>query len=496
LGAALRRLERYEAALEPLDRVIRLDPSGAWGPKARLQKADCLFLSGRVDEAIRDYRRTLSVAVDSSTAWEIRYRLGMAELERGDEAAAFAWFHRCVASAEGGRLWPRAVEKAWELARRQGKVEEEGWILQRAARRLGAKGAGWTWTARYLRWVLRRGDPADALETSQALLREAPKDSLAIAQVLRARLLYRTGRTGEARGLLQQAERALGADHPEVFQARLAAAVALLEAGRASEAARELERLEKDCPDPAGCERAAYYRALALLQSRRGEEGIREASAFLRSYPLSPFAGYLRLRLGSALYDRGLLAEAAQRWQEAVEAPDSAVVVEALRNLAIVQEKLERWREAERTWRTLVDRFPGSGHTDEASLRVARCQLESGRPREAARTYEAIAPILEGEYKARAYFGAGECYERMQRWKSALLAYLKVPYLVPEEAIWSITARLKAAHCYRELGKVDQAARIYHDVIRRYGRSSQWGRFAEQELRALEAAGKGSDGER
>ncbi len=131
--------------------------------------------------------------------------------------------------------------------------------------------------------------------------------------------------------------------------------------------------------------------------------------------------------------------------------------------------------------------FPRVPYAGEASLNVARCKMESGDFRGAIAAYGSALPRLGGENRARAYYWKGVCYQTLGDYQSAIVEYLKVPYLLPSEAIWAVTSQLKAAECYVSIRRYEAARSIYTQVIERFGAGSDWGRVARKGLAQLES---------
>ena len=192
----------------------------------------------------------------------------------------------------------------------------------------------------------------------------------------------------------------------------------------------------------------------------------------------------------------GRVTEAAIHFGEAADAAsaDSATAYTALRNLAVAEQKLERWKDAEAAWQRLLERFPDADEAPEAALNVARCRMEQGDYQGAIRAYTEAIPILDDAARARAYYWMGQSHEQLGDWRAAVVDYLRVPYLASGSGMWVVTARLKAAECYRKLGRNRAAREIYEKVLRTHGAASNWGRLARKALDALDAeAARGRD---
>jgi len=164
-------------------------------------------------------------------------------------------------------------------------------------------------------------------------------------------------------------------------------------------------------------------------------------------------------------------------------------------------QRLERWRDAEKVWARLLQRLgEGGGDTvadaREAALNYARCKMEYGDYKGAIQAYNDAMPLLDSESRARAFYWMGMSYERMNDYQSAVVEYLKVPYLATGGGMWIVTAQLKAAECYTHIERPKAARDIYAKVLRSHGADSNWGKIAQKGLNELASAANTGGGDR
>jgi TolA-binding protein len=119
--------------------------------------------------------------------------------------------------------------------------------------------------------------------------------------------------------------------------------------------------------------------------------------------------------------------------------------------------------------------------------------MESGDYTGAIAAYEESLPLLDSEAKARAFYWMGTSYEQLGDFQSAVIEYLKVPYLHPGEGLWVVTAQLKAAECYAQIDREDAAREIYEKVIRQYGADSNWGKLAKKGIESIDGTTRKSN---
>lgn len=485
---SLRKLQRYGEARTLFMEVAEGDPEGGFGAAAELQAADCLYMVAEYDAALDAYSAVLKRATTNRLVWETTYRLALCLDKMGEQDEALGLLQNCLRSPHGGSLRINAYEHALEMARSLGLAQREGSLLERFAAEVDTTDRALEVREKLMRWYLKHERYDAALDLSQTMVASSGDSTAMQAQAFRAMSLYRAGRLEEAR-VLHERMRAQGAPPALLWEVALHASWYYFSTKQYAQCIATAQPLMENCPGGAPCDDALFLLTMGLFNSNKISEAGDRAKTFFEQFPLSPHAPAIHLKFGNALAARNQYAEALGHYQQAAAtANDSSVVFDSMQNLAISYQKLSKWKEAASVWDDLLERFPDSSYAGEASLNAARCRMEGGDLRAAALAYHDAIPHLDKKNKARAYYWSGECYQRMRDYKSAIAEYLKVPYLVPEEAMWAVTAQLKAAECYVSINRIESAKNIYQQVVNRYGANSDWGKGAAAALEKLDAA--------
>jgi TolA-binding protein len=492
-GKALRELKRYQDAQARFLEAAR-GGAGNFTSLALLQAADCQYMLGRTEESLASYREVQRVTRDQNLSWEIGFRIGLCLKQLGRNREALAALESCLNAKRGGETRIQAYTLALELAAETGDKEKDRRLLERYTNEFKNIEATRPAKRRLTRLFLELDAPAPALDLAKALA--AGTGAQAEDEALLVMALYRNGQLAEARSRRLLLEQKVGADSPLVAGMIVEETKYHYDQKDYVGAAQTVAELAKQCRGDSTCEEALYLYSVSLIAQDQVDEGTRQSQRFFQQFPLSRFTPRLHLKLGNVLslkYKRP--NEALSHFQEAAAtAEDSAVAFEALKNSAITLQNLSRWNQASDVWTEVLHRFPNSNYTREASLNVARCKMEVGDYKGAVAAYEDALPLVEGEDRARAYYWLGTCHQTLGDCTSAIVEYLKVPYLLPGEAMWAVTAQLKAAECYVAIQRYDSAKEIYNRVIQKFGAASNWGRVADKALREMNAgpAGAGS----
>jgi tetratricopeptide (TPR) repeat protein len=311
------------------------------------------------------------------------------------------------------------------------------------------------------------------------------------AKALLAMTRYRSGRKGDGDKLRGDVEKIAGqAGSPLLEEIDVELGKYYYDQQSFEQAIGVLSGYAESCNGPGACEEGRYYHAVALMGAEKTDQSVAASQRFFRDYPMSQWGPKLHLKLGNVLVRTSRVTESLIHYQEAAETTtDSLTAFLALKNLGVTYQELKRWRDAEQVWTQVLNRFPASSYAPEAALNLARSKMEYGDYRGAIHAYEQSLPLLDSEAKARAFYWMGTSYEQLGDFQSAVVQYLKVPYLASGGGLWVVTAELKAAECYGKIGRIDASREIYNRVISKYGANSNWGKLAQKGMDNLEGGG-------
>ncbi|NIO00920.1 MAG: tetratricopeptide repeat protein [Candidatus Latescibacteria bacterium] len=487
-GKTLRSLRRYEEALSHF-RNVGGEAGGHFKAKALLQAADCQYLMKQYNEALLAYRQVETIATDPGLRWELTFRIGLCQRRLGRLREALQAMENCIDAQRGGQLRSRAFMQGVQIARELGDSKTERRLLSLFIKEFREGDAALAASRQLVRLHLRVNEPSAGLALARDLVqgRDKPEDEDVALYIM---ALYRGGEVQDAKSRRTALAKKLGASAPLLREIAVEEAKYYYGEKDFVNAATAVAGLTQSCPGDSVCEEGLYLYSVSLIAQDKVEEGTRQAQRFFERYPLSNLVPPLHLKLGNMLSTKFKRHnEALTHYREAANAAkDSAVVFNALKHLAIAFQTLSRWGEAGKAWAEVIERFPNSSYAPEASLNAARCKMESGDYVGAIGAYERALPLLDGEDRARAYYWTGICHQTLGDFQAAIVEYLKVPYLLPSQAMWAVTAQLKAAECYTSVGRYQAAREIYTSVIERFGASSNWGKVAQKALADLESA--------
>ncbi len=485
----LARARPGAAGIPPLERLVESHPASPLAGEALLELGDRLSAAGRNDEAARRYRQLLDQDGQGAHAPSARYGLAWCEM-KGERFETCAELARSVVDE---RSAPEELRAA--------AAELRIWAASRAG---DARGAGEAWRAQ----LGLRVDDAKRLEAARAVVEAFRK----------------AGRLSEAKGVLDECLQHVRT--PEVaLQALVEGAYLALEEGDLDRADAQLEVALRRDPASPGIAEACFF--VGQARSKAGAAGGRALALYQRAAAVpNPRRSEALYQLGYAQLSRGELAEAGraleelvqdpkheffgealfllgetrfrqERFEEAVsvlerlrrEVPRHAVLPKGLFRLGLALGKLERWSDCEAVLTELARNGYDFPNLAEAELWRGRALVAQKKLRPARAALERVVSLDSGELAAQARLALAGLSEAEGRREEALSEYLKVALLYAHEE--SVAEALyRAGLCLEELGRPDQAAARWREVVDEHPRS----RFAGEarERLALARPGGGS----
>jgi tetratricopeptide (TPR) repeat protein len=100
--------------------------------------------------------------------------------------------------------------------------------------------------------------------------------------------------------------------------------------------------------------------------------------------------------------------------------------------------------------------------------------------------FKDLIKVASGEDEAEIQFNIAETFWAMGNFEQALLEYLRIPYLtLGKKFDWASAAKSQAGECYVKLSKYEEAIRLYEDIIRTNGMTSDYGKYSAQRIEQI-----------
>ncbi|HVP58419.1 MAG TPA: tetratricopeptide repeat protein [bacterium] len=229
-----------------------------------------------------------------------------------------------------------------------------------------------------------------------------------------------------------------------------------------------------------------YRRGVQLLMKADYPGAEKTFSRLVTDYPTSPIFSDACFKLGSAYYMMKQYDSSATYFGRAVEVGKASLARDALFNWSLALEQTGHFREAATACYQLAVEFPFSEQFERALVRTGYCLQSAGLPGEAIMIYNAVLKYAaSAETMAETRYWIAESYAQQGDHLRAACEFLRTAYLYPKEGQWAGTASFTAGDECEKAGLVDHAITIYRQNVRKYGKTSQWGKASDDRLAEL-----------
>lgn len=466
LGQLRQEASRFDEAIEAYAKSKAAKPKGPRAAWALLATGWCHDAKGRMREAIAAWTELLDGYPDSSAAASALLARGDARYRSGDFSGGLKDAERFLANAAAKGDAAKAGGEARMLSALCLAGEKKHADAVQAFRRLLEEQPGFPAADRavFEMGLAQMLDDKrdDAVKTFQSLVEKFPQSGRVADAWLEI---------GEARFDAKAWNEATAA-----YEKAIAAAGGKADARALVEQARH---------------------KLGWTHSMRKDHAA-AAKVFrdqLAGFADGPLAGDAQAMLGESLFQVGDHAAAAQALAAALAKPESLSSAD-LRGLALIRAaecaaRRDRWDESLSFATKLEKSKPESTYAGQARYAAAWALQNLGRLEEALAGYRALADRGRTELAARARLMEGEVLFEQGNHKDAIKAFFKVAYGFGEKQApaafhpWQAQATFEAAKCFEVLGKPDQAAKLYGELVDRYPDAEQ----APAARKRLEALG-------
>ena len=136
-------------------------------------------------------------------------------------------------------------------------------------------------------------------------------------------------------------------------------------------------------------------------------------------------------------------------------------------------------------FRKIIDNYPDEKGLDEERLKIGLLFLKEKEYDRAIKSFiQTIHGTGDSKLKVEAHFWLGESFQNSGRLEDAVLEYLKIPYLYPENDLWAGTARFRAGEIFERQGKLDDAVVMYQKLVLKY-KNDKRGKFAAKKMEEI-----------
>ena len=237
------------------------------------------------------------------------------------------------------------------------------------------------------------------------------------------------------------------------------------------------------------CDDAAYQIPLAHFYAGRMDDALKGFYEFTVKYPQSEFVPLGWFKIGMIYHGKDEYAQAADYFTKAMEHQkvDSKTRFRAAYNAAVAYQKISAWRDAARMYAIVLNDSVNEMPASSLHLKIGFCLIQGSRIEEALEHFQKANVNPSAEDKPEILYWIATCYGKLGEYQRAITEYLKVPYLYSGIGKWGVTAEFEAARLYERQGDYAKALSLYKKIVRSDGEQGRFGRQAKERIQRCTA---------
>lgn len=478
----------YEAAAGYLKELASDYPYAGAGEKAAKELPDVLFQAA-------DYPGV--IALLGGTAGGERGLGGLITLAQaydrsGDKEQALAHYHRYL--REGGYVDSRASEAYYALgnmAKLQGRNDAAAAYFREAS----SKGTGPTLSPDIAALLFSSEQYAEAARQYLAIA-DSSKDP-AVKQSASARGIVATLRLDRVR----DADKLIAAFEKKFGKPKRERAEFLYERGMAYFRTKEYAKAKDlfgdvadDFGDTPQAPWAEFYVARIAELAGEADKAYERYREIAKKYPGSEVRPRALLSAGNYHFNAERYEEAIGIYQQITASPETAgdLLPYAMTNLIDAYQSVKLYENALQMTRDFIQRYPNDPTVVDKKIRIGSLYTKIGYYDQAISQFQAVLPEAGSAAEAELRYNIGEAYYYKGEYQTAILEFLKVPYLASGKGNvdWTATSFYMAGQAYEKMMKPDQAIGMYQQVIDRPGIDPTFKAAARKEIERVKILNK------
>lgn len=233
---------------------------------------------------------------------------------------------------------------------------------------------------------------------------------------------------------------------------------------------------------------ADYYLALVYISQNKNEDAFKILSNFFTNYPKSDQLAAALNTLGTMYYRSERYDAAINMFKNALNAcRDHQLEKNILSNLIQTYTMTSFWDAAQATARQYVDKFPEAEDNIDKKIVIAQAATNLNQFESAIDYLRKIKFEADSEREPEIQFYIGEAYLKAGQYESAIAEFVKIPLLSKKTKLqWEASALYYSGQSYEKLGRIDDAVRMYQEIVLRPGIDLVLKKEAEKRIKQIQ----------
>jgi tetratricopeptide (TPR) repeat protein len=149
---------------------------------------------------------------------------------------------------------------------------------------------------------------------------------------------------------------------------------------------------------------------------------------------------------------------------------ESELKQQVMSNLIKAYTFVNFWDAALALSREYIDAYPHADDVIDKKILIGRAYVSLNQVDRAVEFLKETRLIADSEREPEIQFYIGDAYYRSGQYENAVAEFVKIPLLSRKTKLqWEASALYYAGQSYEKMGRLDEAARMYQEIVKRPG---------------------------
>lgn len=233
---------------------------------------------------------------------------------------------------------------------------------------------------------------------------------------------------------------------------------------------------------------ADYFIALILITQNKHKDALKILTDFPDKYPHSDQLPGVYNTLGTIYFRSEKYDNAINMFKKALDICQACPLeANIMSNLIKVYSLTGFWDAAQAMARNYLEKFPEAEDRLDKKIIIARAYINLNQFQNAVDYLKSIKAEADAEREPEIQFYIGEALLRAGQYEEAIAEFVKIPLLSKKTKLqWEASALYYSGQCYEKLGRIDDAIRMYKEIIKRPGIDLVLKKDAEKRIKQIQ----------
>lgn len=238
-----------------------------------------------------------------------------------------------------------------------------------------------------------------------------------------------------------------------------------------SQAIKKFERVIKSYSKTEYADDAEYALALTYITQNKQKEALDLLTGFSQKYSESDKLGAVFNTLGSIYFRSEKYESAMTSFKRGLDrATDPVLRQQVMSNLIKAYTFVNFWDAALALSRDYIESYPFAEDVVDKKILIGRAYVSLNQVDRAVEVLKETRLLADSEREPEIQFYIGDSYFRGGQYENAIAEFVKIPLLSRKTKLqWEASALYYAGQSYEKLGRIDEAVRMYQEIVKRPG---------------------------